>query len=135
MAGMNNQTGAVLDGWDHVVQSVYDIFTKRFFEQRMRPYVGSHVIRILGENATEQTIMRFQWAVCMAIDLFEPRLTPKRVACLDFDRTGWSAWAIEVVYRPRALEGDYTPAGVRTLVFDPTVLKQAIVTALPEEVA
>lgn len=132
MAGMSNETGQILDGWDHVVQSVRDIFTKRFFEQRMRPYVGSHVIRLLGENVNEQTVMRLKWAIMLAIDLFEPRLTPKNIDLLDFDRTGASSWVIQVIYRPRALEGDFTPAGVRTLVFDPTVLQQALVMAEPE---
>lgn len=132
MAGMSNETGAVLDGWDHVVQSVHDIFTKPFFEQRMRPYVGSHVIRLLGETINEQTLMRIKWAIMLAIDLFEPRLTPKNIDLLDFDRTGASSWVIQVIYRPRALEGDFTPSGVRTLIFSPDVISQALVQAEPE---
>lgn len=129
---MNNETGAVLDAWDHVVQSVRDIFMKGFFEQRMRPYVGSHCIRLLGENVNAQTVMRVKWAIMLAIDLFEPRLTPKNIDILDFDRSGASSWVILCIYRPHALEGDMTPSGVRTLVFDPTVLSQALVAAEPE---
>lgn len=132
MAGMNRDTGQLLDGWDHVAQSVFDIFTKPFFEQCMRPYVGSHAVRILGQNVVPQTVMRVQWAIAMAIDLFEPRLTPKNIQMLDADRTGASSWVIEVIYRPRALEGDFTPAGVRTLIFSPDVLIQALVAAEPE---
>lgn len=129
---MNNETGKLLTDWDHVVQSVHDIFTKPFFEQRMRPYVGSHVIRLLGQNVTAQTVARIQWAITLAIDLFEPRLTPKAISLLDFDRTGASSWVIQVIYRPRALEGDFTPSGVRTLVFSPDVVSQALVQANPE---
>jgi len=98
----------------------------------MRGYVGSHVIRLLGEPINAQTLLRIRWGIALAIDLFEPRLSPYRIDITDFDRTGASSWVIEVIYRPNALQGDLTPSGVRTLAFDVDELKQAIVTALPE---
>ncbi|KRQ99277.1 GPW/gp25 family protein [Bradyrhizobium valentinum] len=132
MSGMNRQTGKLLSGWDHVVQSVRVIFTTPFFERVMRGYVGSHVIRLLGENVSAQTLLRIRWGIALAIDLFEPRLTPYRIDITEFDRTGASTWVIEVIYRPNALSGDMTPSGIRTLAFDPDELKQAIVAAYPE---
>ena len=127
MAGMSQATGGVLDGFDHVGQSVLDLFTTRFFSRIMRPYVGSNVIRILGQNANAQTVGRVRVAIAVALDLFEPRLRPYRVDLVDMDRTGTSAWIIQGIYIPRALEGDPTPAGVRTLTIDPRVIDQILV--------
>lgn len=129
---MDRASGKLLDGWDHVAQSVRVIFTTPFFERVMRGYVGSHVIRLLGEPVNEQTIMRVKWGIAIAIDLFEPRLTPYRIDITDFDRTGASSWVIQCIYRPNALSGDMTPAGIRTLAFDPEEIKQAIVSATVE---
>jgi len=133
MAGMNQQTGGLLAGWPHVLQSVRIIFTTPFFERLMRPYVGSHVVRLLGENIGERTVLRIRWAIALAIDLFEPRLTPYRIDITDFDRTGASSWIMQAIYRPNALSGDMTPSGIRTLAFDPEEISQAIVTAFPDE--
>ena len=126
MAGMSQATGGVLDGFDHVGQSVLDLFTTRFFSRIMRPYVGSNVIRILGQNANAQTVSRVRVAIAVALDLFEPRLRPYRVDLVDMDRTGTSAWIIQGIYIPRALEGDDTPAGVRTLTIDPRFISQIL---------
>lgn len=135
MSGMNRVTGHLLGGWDHVVQSVRYIMTTPFFERVMREYVGSHAVRLLGEPINEQTLMRLRWAFMLAIDLFEPRLTPYRIDLIDFDRTGNSEWVIQVIYRPNALAGDFTPSGIRTLVFDPTVMSQVVLTQSFDEVA
>jgi phage baseplate assembly protein W len=128
MAGMDQVTGGLLDGWDHVGQSVLNLFTTSFFSRIMRPYVGTNVIRLLGQNINEQTVSRIRVAIAVALDLFEPRLEPYRVDLVDFDRTGTSSWIIEGIYIPRALAGDFTPAGVRTLTIDPRYLNEAIIT-------
>ena len=134
-AGMNRSTGRLMTDWDHVVQSIRCIMTTPFFERVMREYVGSHAIRLLGEPANPQTVMRLQWAIMLAIDLFEPRATPYRIDMTDLDRTGASSWRIQVIYRPKALDGDFTPAGVRTLVFDPTYSNQIVLDKSLDEVA
>jgi hypothetical protein len=135
MAGMNRATGKLFSGWDHVLQSVRVIMTTPFFERVMRDYVGSHAVKLLGENVNEQTVMRLRWAIMLAIDLFEPRLTPYRIDIVDFDRTGSSDWVLQAIYRPNALSGDMTPSGIRTLAFDPEVLSQAILVSSPDEAA
>jgi phage baseplate assembly protein W len=123
MAGMNQATGGLLDGWDHVGQSVLILFTTSFFTRVMRPYVGANIIRLLGELANEITVQRIRVAIAVALDLFEPRLTPYRVDLLNMDRTGTSSWIIQVIYRPR----DPTPAGMRTLTIDPSIMMQVLV--------
>jgi phage baseplate assembly protein W len=128
MAGMDQNTGGLLDGWDHVGQSVLNLFTTKFFSRVMRPYVGSNAIRILGENINEQSVSRVRVGISVALDLFEPRLVPYRVDLSDFDLTGASSWIMMGIYIPRALEGDMTPSGVRTLTIDPRYLGNALVT-------
>jgi uncharacterized protein len=128
MAGMDQVTGGLVDGWDHVGQSVLNLFTTAFFSRVMRPYVGSNVIRILGQNVNEQTVSRVRVAIAVALDLFEPRFKPYRVDLVDVGRTGNSSWIIMGIYIPRALVGDFTPAGVRTLTIDPRYIGKALIT-------
>jgi phage baseplate assembly protein W len=123
---MDQASGGLLDGFDHVGQSVVNLFTTEFFSRVMRPYVGSNVIRILGQNANAQTVSRVRVAIAVALWLFEPRFTPYRVDLTDMDRTGTSSWVIQGIYRPRGHLGDPTPAGVRTLTIDPRVIDQII---------
>lgn len=134
-AGMNRSTGRILTDWDHCVQSIRCIMTTPFFERVCREYVGSHAVKLLGEPANSTTILRLQWAICLAIELFEPRAVPYRISITDLDRTGASSWVIQVIYRPNALEGDFTPSGIRTLVFDPTVSGQIVLDKSFDEVA
>lgn len=114
--GIDRRTGKLLTGWDHVVQSVELIFTTPFYARVMRPYVGSFVPRTIGELANERTAQRFRWASAMALILFEPRLYPLRIDQVNLDRTGATDWFIEGAYRPRGHKGDFTVAGIRTLV-------------------
>lgn len=140
MAGMNQVSGRVLDGWDHVGQSVLVLFTTPFFSRVMRAYFGSNVIRLLGQNVNEQTVSRMREAIAVALWLFEPRLVPVRVDLVTVDRTGASAWLIQGDYRPGArfdpftgqLTGDLTSAGVRTLTIDPSVVEQVLIATTPE---
>lgn len=128
MAGMDQNTGGLIDGWESVGQSVLNLFTTAFFSRIMRPYVGSNVIRLLGANVNEQTVSRVRVAIAVALWLFEPRLRPYRVDLVDADRTGDSKWIIMGIYIPRALQGDFTPAGVRTLTIDPRYIGKALIT-------
>lgn len=111
MAGVDRETGLIIDGWDHVIQSIETILTTRYFERVMREYVGSPVPALLGELANPQTVLRFQWAVSLSIFLFEPRFTPTRITAVTLDRSGASDWVIEGIFRPRGHLGDITPAG------------------------
>lgn len=135
MAGMDRETGRILDGWTHVGQSVNDLFTTAFFTRVMRAYVGSNVIRLLGQNINPQTVSRIREAIAVALWLFEPRLVPTRIDLTDFDRTGASAWLIQGLYRPGArfdpftgeLTGDLTSAGLRSLTVDPSVISRVLI--------
>ena len=139
MAGMDRMTGRVLGDWDHVSQSVAVLFTTRFFSRVLRAYVGSNIIRLLGQPMNRQTVMRVRLAIAEALWLFEPRLVPRRIDMLDGDRTGDSAWLILAIYRPgarydpftRQLTGDLTPVGMRTLTINPSVVREVVIATEP----
>lgn len=130
--GMNRFTGKLLQGWEHVEQSMEVIFITPYHERVLRRWVGSFVPQILGEIAVERVITRFFWAISSAIDLWEPNYRIKRVyfqgnaiglwsgpelasfmpngdSMADEFRLGNMLFRTEGVYRPRAHIGDYTP--------------------------
>ena len=113
--GMNAETGAILTGWDHVLQSLNVIFTTNFGERVMREWFGSAVPAILGQNLDEPTVMRYFSAVASAIDVWEPRVRVKRFVPRSVGRDGKFRLEMVLEYRPRALTGDFTVEGARTV--------------------
>lgn len=115
--GINRNTGKLLVGWPHVKQSLGVIFTTRFGERVMRRWFGSFVPQLLGVNMVPSAVLRFFTAVCIAIDLWEPRYKITRIApsgSPETMRQGALAFRIDGVYRPRGHLGDFTPAGERS---------------------
>ncbi len=46
--GLNAETGSILTGWPHVIQSLRDIFDTRFGTRIMREWYASFVPNLLG---------------------------------------------------------------------------------------
>jgi len=100
MPGMNALTGRPLDGMDHLVQSIEDAFSTSVGSRILREWYGNPGIRLLGENVTERTILRW-WTITWAcLELFEPRFRVRYFQLLRADRLG----AIEVL-----MKGEYRP--------------------------
>jgi uncharacterized protein len=115
--GINADTGATITGWDHVQQSLRDIFVTSFGERHMREWYGSFVMQALGRNITVEEVLPVIASVTSAIDMWEPRFA---VQSVDFDgeiRQGQLVIAINGTYRPRALLGDMTGEGEQRIVF------------------
>ncbi|TPQ50313.1 hypothetical protein C2U72_14085 [Prosthecomicrobium hirschii] len=113
--GMDAATGRLLTGWPWVVQSAIRVLTTAYFEEVMRPHVGSNARQLFGELAHMRTAQRFRWAVGVAVLLFVPNLRPTAIQQLRADRTGSTGWVAEGDYLPRAHRGDLTSAGRRSL--------------------
>jgi len=122
--GVNRETGRLLQGWDHVEQSMSVIFATPFHERILRRWVGSFVPHILGEIMVPRIITRFHWAMAVSIDLWEPNYRIQTVYFMGdaleswrpetFDvagefRLGHAFFRTEGSYRPRAHLGDPTP--------------------------
>jgi hypothetical protein len=100
-----------------VLQSLSVIFTTFFGERVMRRFFGSFVPKILGQPMTPSTIVRFWTAICVAIDMWEPRYRVTRIVprgTPDEMRLGGLGFHVEGVYMPRGHLGDKTPEpGIR----------------------
>jgi|KBSMisStandDraft_5_1062788.scaffolds.fasta_scaffold00219_21 phage baseplate assembly protein W len=123
--GVNRETGMLMQGWDHVEQSMKVIFATGFHERILRRWVGSYVPHILGEIAVPRIITRFHWAMAESIELWEPNYRIQTVFFMDtaieqwqptetFDvagefRLGHVFFRTEGNYRPRAHLGDPSP--------------------------
>lgn len=118
--GMDAVTGRLITGWPWVVQSATRVLTTAYFEEVMRPHVGSNARQLFGELANLRTAQRFRWAVGVALLVFVPNLRPSAIQQLILDRTGSTGWVVEGDYLPRAHRGDLTSAGRRSLDLVPT---------------
>jgi len=102
MAGVNATTGKVLDGFDHVIQSVDKILNTPQGARVMREWFGNPGLKLLGKNMTEDTIILWFNTVYMLIEIFEPRLRVIGFAVEDLDRLGFAEFRMDVEYRPYA---------------------------------
>lgn len=116
--GIDKMTGRVISGWDHVLQSLGVIFMTYFGERVLVRWFGSFIPKILGQRMTPPVVLKFWTAVCVAIDLWEPRFkitqirpagTPEQM------RLGVIGFTLEGVYYPRGHLGDFTPDGPRQI--------------------
>ncbi len=116
MAGLNRETGKLLTGWPHVVQSLIVLFTSHFGSRVMRRIFGSDVPRLLGQNITPRTLLRYVGAIRIAVIFWEPRwrvtrvLMDPKINTPENLRAGIFAMTIYGTYRPRGHLGDFTPA-------------------------
>ncbi len=113
--GINRDNGKVIHDIDHVRQSVQVIFTTALFSRVMRRLFGSYVPALLErENLTPDALARFFLAIIVAIDLWEPRLRVLKVIypapqnTTAGARTGKLGMRVLALYRPNALQGDFT---------------------------
>ena len=126
--GMDAATGRLLTGWPWVVQSATRVLTTAYFEEVMRPHVGSNARQLFGELANVRTAQRFRWAVGVAVLMFVPNLRPTAIQQLNAERTGSTGWVAEGDYLPRAHRGDLASAGRRSLDLVPTARGGAAIT-------
>ena len=146
--GVNRDTGRMLQGWEHVEQSMKVIFATPFHERILRRWVGSYVPYILGETYVKRVVTRFFWAIAVSLDFWEPNYrvkqvhymndalsqwTPKTLDAVGEYRLGHGIFRTEGVYRPRAHLGDIAPyqqravglTGGGTEIWDPALAPAA----------
>lgn len=114
--GIDKTTGRVLSGWSHVEQSLSVIFTTYFGERVLIRWFGSFVPKILGQRMTPPVVLKFWTAVCVAVDLWEPRFRITKIlpaGTPEEMRVGTIGFTLEGVYYPRGHLGDFTAEGPR----------------------
>ena len=123
MAGVDRQTGRLIDGWPHVVQSIMVIFTTGFGERMLRRWFGSSVPQLLGNSLTEATVVSFFAAIVTSLEVRErdtglprePRFKITKITPMKLDRSGNLGIEISGIYMPRGHLGDFTPEDLRSI--------------------
>lgn len=111
MAGIDRQTGRVIDNLGSAYQGVEVILTTRLASRVMRREFGAAVVELLGRAMTPALFATWMQLVATAIDLWEPRFSVRRViptGSADEIRLGKAGLTIEADYRPRGHRGDFT---------------------------
>lgn len=128
--GVDNRTGKIITGWEHVQQSLDRLFGCRFHQRVLRRWLGSFVPHLLAENATRENILRYFSAITTAIDLWEPCYSVEYVNVCDQAgnivniphvaqhlRAGGIRFRTDGLYMPRGHLGDFTVESRRSIVF------------------
>ena len=113
--GIDAVTGSLVTGWEHVIQSLRDIFDTRFGSRVMREWYGSFVPNLLGRLITPQEVTPFFTAITSAVEQWEPRFRVTQVQVVKVTRDGQLHVFLDGEYRPRAVYGDFTVEGARRL--------------------
>ena len=131
--GVSRDTGQILQGWDHVEQSMKVIFATPFHERILRRWVGSYVPYVLGETYVARVVTRFFWAIAVSIDLWEPNYRIKQVYYMGDALSNWSPKTLDAVGEYRLGHGIFRTEGVyrpRAHLGDPTVYQPRAVALL-----
>lgn len=113
--GLDAATGGTITGWEHVVQSLRDVFDTRFGTRIMREWYGSFVPNLLGRLITPQEVVPYFAAITSAVEQWEPRFRVTQIQVVKVTRDGQLHVFLDGEYRPRAVYGDFTAAGARRL--------------------
>ncbi|WP_292570069.1 GPW/gp25 family protein [Mesorhizobium sp.] len=100
MSGVDATSGAILDGFPHVEQSLERIFTTFQGERKMREWFGNPGLRLLGENATARTVLLWFNVLWMLVELFEPRFKIVQFVVNDISRLGYGDFTINGQHLP-----------------------------------
>lgn len=74
MLGMNAETGAPLEGLDHLKQSITDIFNTRIGTRVMRRDYGSDLPNLVDRPTDDELRVDIYIAIAEALNKWEPRL-------------------------------------------------------------
>ena len=105
IVGLDMNTGARLDGLEHLKASVRDILTTPIGSRVMRRDYGSRLFELIDATLTPITIIRIYAAVAEALRKWEPRLRLTRVQA-EATPSDISQGKVTI-----DLEGEYLPEG------------------------
>jgi uncharacterized protein len=94
-SGLNRATGTLIDGDDHLAQSIGDIISTPLGTRTMRRDYGSMLFALVDAPLNALTKIRIFAATAAALRRWEPRLSLSRVQISDGDAGGSVAVMIE----------------------------------------
>jgi phage baseplate assembly protein W len=115
--GIDRNTGALLVGWPHVVQSIVTIVTTELGERVQRRDFGSNVPGLIDRPQNQETLLEFFIAIAEAIEprqmansvYGEPRFQVEQIL-VDVDTPGEMVVSMTGVYLPDGHKGRITGA-------------------------
>lgn len=119
-AGVDRDTGRVLEGWAHVEQSIRVILTTPIGSRVLRREFGFAGLGLLGRNLEPRTVLVLFALIVAALHRWEPRFRPRRFGLADSNtvdaaRAGRISIVMEGDYMPGALAGDLSIVIPRTM--------------------
>ncbi|WP_394706317.1 baseplate assembly protein [Breoghania sp.] len=108
---MNAETGEILTGWDHCVQSLAKILRTRINTRVMRRHFGSRVPELQDANANALTIFELYVAVGEAIedpDTGEPGYSLRTIELAKAGREGQFVFLLDGIFYPLGHLGDFS---------------------------
>lgn len=110
MAGVNAYDGSLIDGFDHVVQSIRDILLTPIGTRVMLRDYGSRLPGVLDHPLNAATVIDATMAAAEALNRWEPRFRLRYVEVISQGTDGVLGLALTGTWYPRGHLGDFTPA-------------------------
>lgn len=121
--GIDAQTGKLLTGWAHCVQSIGKCLTTRLRTRILRRHLGSLVPEMQDQNADAATIFKVYMAIAEALHdpiSGEPGFSLQTIEMVEYGRTGRFVFLLEGIFYPRGHLGDYSLRETKTARLDQT---------------
>ena len=123
--GIDERTGRILTGWDHVVQSLATIWTTRLKERVMRHDFGSNLRAWLAEDLTPATALGIYADLIVATHRHEPEYRVRTMQFVLASREGGLGIRHAGIYYPEGRLGNYG-IGIPVGVGSPIVVRETI---------
>lgn len=104
---LNHDTGAEVEGWDHVVQSIQTLLSTRIDTRVFRREFGSEVPALVDAPMNDANVLALYVAVAEALERWEPRFELTDVA-VEGAPSGAITMTLIGNHRPNAHKGDLT---------------------------
>lgn len=121
--GIDAQTGKVLTGWPHCVQSINKCLRTRHASRVLRRHLGSLVPELQDANADALTLFKIYIAIVDALnapDGGEPGFSLRTVEMVDYGRTGRFAFLLNGDWFPYGHRGDFSIRQMQEYLWVPT---------------
>lgn len=119
-AGMDRETGRLLQDWDHCAQSIAVILTTRVGWRLMRRRFGAKVADLQDRNPEPAVLLAIFAAIAAALRAWEPGFRLRRIVPLQLTADGTARFELAGDYYPRGHLGDYATREERSATFGGT---------------
>lgn len=112
-AGMDEATGRLLTGWDHVQQGIRRAITTRPSSLVLRRKIGSDLPSLQDENMTAENVLKAYVEIANAISPLnpewgEPGFRLREMRLIRLDASGLAAFLLTGDYFPNGHLGDFS---------------------------